>query len=218
MLLAMDTATSRASIALHDGRVLRSEHTWEAVRRHTVTLAPRIRHMLTDCRLEADALTAIAVSIGPGSYTGVRIGVAVAQGMAASGGLPLIGVSTLDILAAAQPPDPRPLYALFAAGRRRVGYARYRWVEDRWCSETGVKIAAWPELVEIIAQTEEPALVVGEIGEQGYDALMAVDDQVELPDPAWHLRRAGFLAELAWARARVGESGDPAALIPLYVR
>lgn len=214
MLLAIDTATAYASLALHDGRRLRGEHTWEAARRHTTTLAPRVRQMLADVQIEPEALTAIAVCIGPGSYTGVRIGVALAQGMAAAGGLPLIGATTLDVLTAAQPPDPRPLYALFAAGRQRVGFARYRWVEDRWCSETGVALATWAELVERLT---EPALVVGEIEPQGHALLAERADLIEIPAPARHLRRAGFLAELAWARLRTGDPGDPAALIPLYV-
>ena len=81
MLLALDTATQRASIALHDGSTLRAECTWEAANQHTVTLLPHIVQLLANSGLTADDITAVGVCIGPGSYTGVRIGVSVAKGL-----------------------------------------------------------------------------------------------------------------------------------------
>ncbi len=215
MLLAIDTATHQASIALHDGVTLHGECTWTARNRHTVTLVPHIHTLLAETERTAEALTALAVCIGPGSYTGVRIGIAVAQGLALACHLPLYGAHTLDILVAAQPADPRPLYAIFSAGRRRIGYARYGWQEDRWVAETKVTLAEWDELR---AALTEPALVVGELGRQGRAALAALGEQLEVPPAARHLRRAGFLAELAWSRLRAGEPGDPALIRPLYAQ
>ncbi len=211
MLLAIDTATARASIALHDGKTLRSECTWEAVNRHTTTLAARISQMLDASEVTPAYLTAIAVCIGPGSYTGVRIGVALAKGMAVARQLPLIGIPTLDILVAAQPADDRPLYAVFVAGRQRAGFARYRWSDGCWRAETEISMATWAEL---FAQIEEPALLVGEIE----TANLPANTQLAIPAPALHLRRAGFLADLAWARLRAGQTDDPTLLQPLYAR
>ncbi len=209
MLLAIDTATSRASIALHDGAALHGECTWEAHRRHTVTLVPRIREMLESAGVTFEEITAVAVCVGPGSYTGVRIGVSAAKGMATVRRLPLVGVRTLDILVAAQPADPRALYAIFAAGRKRVGYARYRWSGGAWRAETDVEILTEAKLSE---QIDEPALVVGEI------KMQAWGDDVEIPPPARHLRRAGYLADLGWAQLRSGCTGDPASVNPIYAR
>ncbi len=211
MLLAIDTATARASIALHDGRTLRSECTWEAVNRHTTTLAVRIAQMFEASDVTAAELTAVAVCVGPGSYTGVRIGIAFAKGLAVSRQLPIIGVHTLDILTAAQPANDRPLYALFAAGRKRAGYARYRCEDGLWRAETEVTVAAWDEL---IAQIAEPTLFIGEIEA----ADLSSHPHITVPAPAYHLRRAGFLADLAWARLRAGQTDDPTTLQPLYAR
>jgi len=211
MLLAIDTATTRASIALHDGRTLRSECTWEAVNRHTTTLAARIAQMLEASDLPPADLTAVAVCIGPGSYTGVRIGVALAKGVAVARQLPLIGIPTLDILAAAQPADERPLYTVFAAGRQRAGCARYRWSDSGWRAETEVTMGTWGEL---FAQIDEPALLVGEIEA----ANLPATTQLAIPASALHMRRAGFLADLAWTRLRAGQTDDPATLQPLYAR
>jgi len=214
MLLAIDTATARASIALHDGTNLRAECTWEAVNRHTVTLMPRIIQMLETSEITLDDVSVLAVCIGPGSYTGVRIGVATAKGIASARALPLVGVTTLDILVAAQPQDARPLYALFAAGRKRVGYIRYRWQNAAWQSATEIALATWPEFA---AQVTEPTLIVGEISQTGHDILCA-NKYAVLPAPAWHLRRAGFLADRAWQRVRAGQTDAAATLRPIYAR
>ena len=215
MLLAIDTATHRASIALHDGTFLKGESTWESANRHTVTLVPRINQILTSSDVTPDDLTAVAICIGPGSYTGVRIGVSVAKGLASAQKLPMIGISTLDILVSAQPEDARPLYALYQAGRKRVGYARYRWTDEEWQSETGVSVVEWTELAE---QMVLPAIVLGELNAQGLEALRPLYGRIEIPPPAHHLRRAGFLADLAWTRLRANQVDDPSALVPFYTR
>ena len=222
MLLAIDSATFRASIALHDGATLRGECTWEAADAHTATLAPRIAELLRQTGVTVADLTSIAVCIGPGSYTGVRIGIAIAKGLALSQQLPLVGVTTLDILVEGQPPDERPLYAVFAAGRRRIGYARYQFQEHAWRAVSDVALSTWEEL---LPRLETPALLVGELGDlQGRKALETLGAALTLPPAAWHLRRAGFLAEIAWRQLRkrphagqAGISTDPAQLKPLYV-
>ena len=221
MLLAIDTATSWASIALHDGAMVRGECTWEAVNRHTVTLLPRVDQMLAAADIAPADLTALAVCEGPGSYTGVRIGVSVAKGLAVTLGVPLIGVPTLDILVAAQPPDPRVLYALFSAGRMRVGYARYRWREGAWRTEDPIAIATWEELAQRIEQEVPPlesALVVGELPALGREALRSLGERVDIPPAARHVRRAGFLAEAAWTQLRVYGSQDLTTVQPRYAR
>lgn len=215
MLLALDSASRRASVALHDGTTLRAECTWESSNQHTVTLIPRVIQLMASSNLTPQDLTAIGVCIGPGSYTGVRIGVAVAKGLASSRKLALVGISTLDILAAAQPQDSRPLYAVFAAGRKRVGFARYRWREDGWRSDTGVQVVTWEELA---GRIELPAILVGEIEGAGREALRSLFGRLEIPAPARHLRRAGYLADLAWLRLRDNQVDAPSALLPLYAR
>ena len=92
-LLAIDTATQFISLALHDGQQMLAEQTWFSENHHTVELAPAVRMLLESARLTAADLTALAVSIGPGSYTGLRIGVALAKGIAGARRLPLVGMS-----------------------------------------------------------------------------------------------------------------------------
>ena len=82
MLLAIDTATSLLGIALHDGDRLLAECTLTVDRSHSAVLAPMIKQIMERTGVAGDELTALAVSVGPGSYTGLRIGVALAKGMA----------------------------------------------------------------------------------------------------------------------------------------
>lgn len=213
MLLALDTATRFASMALHDGRVLRYEATWEAGRQHTTQLMPRLVAALEELQLRPDALSAVAVSLGPGSFTGLRVGLAIAKGLALARGIPLVGVPTLDILAAAQDRSRYPLLAVIQAGRGRLCAAHYRWHRG-WQRREGPFLTTWEDL---LAPITRPILLCGEIDERGFRLIEGLDKPVTVLSPAHCLRRAGFLAELAWERLHRGETDDPVTLAPLYL-
>lgn len=213
MLLAIDTATRMASLALHDGARVRYEATWETGRRHTVQLASRIFAAMEDLGVGPDDLTGVAVTTGPGSFTGLRVGMALAKGLAMACNLPLIGIPTLDVVAAAQGRDRRPLVAVLQAGRGRICTATYRWRKG-WQRRDGPRLTTWEALVETVAR---PTLFCGEVDERGMELLGGLDDLAEILPPACCLRRAGFLAELAWGRLRQGETDDPATLTPIYL-
>ena len=95
MLLAIDTATAYASIALDDGAEILAEHNWLCGNNHTLELAPQVEHMLRTAAVRADTLEALAVALGPGSFTGLRIGLAFAKGFSLAYSLPLLGVPCL---------------------------------------------------------------------------------------------------------------------------
>jgi len=215
MLVAIDTATSYASLALHDGFRVRAEQTWESPRRHTVELLPRLMRALEQLELGAGHLSGVAVTRGPGSFTGLRVGMAVAKGLALARTLPLIGVPTLDVVAAAQGRDRRPLFAVLQAGRRRICVATYRWRDGEWHARGEPRLTTWSNLVEEIAS---PTLFCGEIDPAGADVLAALGELAVLLPAAARLRRAGFLAEVAWRRLNRGETDDPATLTPIYLQ
>ena len=100
MILAIDTATRWTGLALYDGTAVIAEHGWHGINNQTVELAPSIENILERGKIDAGDLRGIAVAIGPGSYTGLRVGLAVAKGMALAYHIPLVGVPTLDIVAA----------------------------------------------------------------------------------------------------------------------
>jgi tRNA threonylcarbamoyladenosine biosynthesis protein TsaB len=220
MLLAIDTATQWCSIALHDGQEVIAERTWRSVNHHTTELAPAVFDMLAHENKDVADLTALAVAAGPGSYTGLRIGVAFAKGLALGQKLPLVGVTTLDILAAAHPPVQATLAAVVEAGRSRVVMCAYRWRRARWAARAEAALLTWEALID---QIESPTVITGEVDEAGRAALAAAQARsvpVTLSAPAVRLRRAGYLADEAWVRLREQlHDGFPAgALTPVYVK
>ena len=215
MLVAIDTATSYASLALHDGFRVRVEHTWESPRRHTIELMPRLVAALEQLGLNADHLSAVAVTRGPGSFTGLRVGLAVAKGLALARALPLVGVPTLDVVASAQGRDRRPLCAILQAGRGRICVATYRWRSGEWRLREGPDLTTWSTLV---AETDSPTLFCGEVNVAGADTLATLGNLAVLLPAAARLRRASFLAEIAWRRLNQGKTDDPAKLAPIYLQ
>ncbi len=215
MLVAIDTATDTASLALHDGFRVRVEHTWESARRHTVEVLPALAAALKQVGLGAEHISAVAVTRGPGSFTGLRVGLAVAKGLALARGLPLVGVPTLDVLAAAQGHDRRPLCAVLQAGRGRICAALYRWRDGEWRAQGEPTLTTWAALAEA---TTSPTLFCGEIDPAGAQVLAALGELALLLPAATRLRRAGYLAEVAWRRLNRDEADDPATLTPIYLQ
>jgi tRNA threonylcarbamoyladenosine biosynthesis protein TsaB len=215
MLVAIDTATEYASFALHDGAQVRVEETWESSRRHTVELLPRWAAALEKTDVGGGRLSGVAVTCGPGSFTGLRVGMAVAKGLALARSIPIVGVPTLDVVAAAQGQDSRPLCAVLQAGRARICAAIYYWQEGAWNIDVPPHLTTWGALVQ---ETVAPMLFCGEIDPAGIHALTAIRKWAAIAPPAFRLRRAGFLADLAWRRLSRGETDDPAALAPIYLQ
>lgn len=129
MLLALDTATSAVTAAVHDGTTVLAERSVLDHRRHTETLAPVIRETLAAAGVRAQDLTAIAVGVGPGPFTGLRVGVVTARTMGLALSVPVHGVCSLDAIAAsawAEGDGPADLLVATDARRKEVYWARYR--------------------------------------------------------------------------------------------
>jgi tRNA threonylcarbamoyladenosine biosynthesis protein TsaB len=213
LILAIDTATHMVGIALHDGVQVLAENFWLTGRHHTVSLAPEVAILLHRARKAPTGLTGIAVAKGPGSYTGLRIGMAFAKGLALAHGLPLIGVPTLEILAQAQPARSESMLATLKAGRGRIAGVWYKWVDTRWEAQGESENLTWDEVLKQLAETTH---ICGEM-EPDVRKQLEADERVTVAEPAWCVRRPSVLAELAWSRIRAGELDDPALLAPLYL-
>jgi tRNA threonylcarbamoyladenosine biosynthesis protein TsaB len=217
MLLAIDTATRMAGLALYDpepGSIL-AEEVWHSANRHTVELMPRLVRMVEQANRTPDDLTGLAVAIGPGSFTGLRIGLSVAKGLAAALDLPMVGVGTLDILVQPHAHHSRPIWAVVQAGRGRICAACYRRIQDEWHVEVRAQITTLARLAE---QIEDEVLVTGELDAAHRALLRArLDESVTIPPAAGRVRRPAHLAALGWRRLSQGDRDDPAALSPVYL-
>ncbi len=218
MLLAIDTSTRQASIALYDpARGLLAEQNWFSANRHTEELMPGIDGTLPARRRDARDLAAVAVAIGPGSFTGLRVGVAAAKGLALAQGLRLAGVPTLDITAYPHETQPVPLIAVAQAGRGRVYWAPYAHGPAGWGAQEPYALAT---VIEVANTVVRPMAFAGELTEADRETLarFAGKQRVTFLSPALGLRRAGVLAELALNRLARGDGDDPATLSPIYLQ
>lgn len=209
LLLALDTSTSVASVALAERERVLSETTWLAGREHSSRVLVEVNSALERVGRGVTDVTGVVVARGPGSFTGVRVALSVAKGIAAARGIPLWGVSSLDITAAGAGAVSSPVRALVEAGRGRWATALYH---EGGCVEAA-RLMTLDQLSESVRQ---PTLVIGELSAAARAAL-ANHPHVSLASPATSLRRAGHLAELGWRLAQSGEPGDAAALDALYL-
>lgn len=216
MLLAIDTATRKIGIALYDGVQVLHEAVWQSPYRHTVELTPAINQALVGAGLKITDLEVIGMTIGPGSYTGLRIGTAVAKGLALSRGMDLVAVSTFQPLAAAFPPNPEwKMAVVLEAGRGRLAVGWYEVQDSTW------QPADEPELFtpeELSKKIRVPTLVCGEMDQQLRKLLGRKHKNVILATPAQSLRRPAYLAELAWERWQQGDLSDPETVAPIYLQ
>lgn len=213
MLLAIDTATRMLGIGLHDGEQVISECVWSARGHHTIELAPEVGKMLRRSGGSVSDLEAIAVAQGPGSYTGLRIGMAFAKGLALVESLPLVGIPTLDVHAFPQQGRKEPMFVFIPAGRGRIAGQWYKWGRNRWSPAGDPENLSWDEFLDGL---EAKAYLCGELDHAGYNRLQAVE-MIELASPANRVRRPGCLAELAWEKLSAKKKPTPDLLIPDYL-
>ena len=126
MLLAVDTSTQWTGLALYDGSQVFGEIGWPTHSHHTVELAPAVDRLLKQGGFHAAQIECLGVALGPGSFTSLRIGLALVKGMALALHIPVVGIPTLDFLAAAQPVRELPMAALLQAGRGRLALVWYK--------------------------------------------------------------------------------------------
>jgi len=212
MLLAVDTSTAQVGLALYDGTQVIAEYSWRSSRRHTVELAPAISDLLARCGLTMNDVHALGVALGPGSFTSLRVGLALVKGLALSKKIPLIGIPTLDILAHAQPASKHPLICSIAAGRGRFAVGVYKNSRRGWQAQGPARVVRLEALKD---EVESPSILCGEFTAEEIQKIK--NENIQLALPAQSVRRPAVLAELAWARWQAGEKDDEASLAPIYL-
>lgn len=213
MLLAVDTSTAQVGLALYDGSQVIGEYAWRSSQRHTVELAPAIFELMGRCSLKMEDIHALGVALGPGSFTSLRVGLSLVKGLALSRQLPLIGIPTLDILAAAQASSKLPLAVAIQAGRGRFAVGWYKRSRNGWRAKGPARVLT---LEALINEVNSPIRLCGELTAKERQ-MLAGKPEIQLASPAQSVRRPAILAELAWARWQAGDVDDEATLAPLYL-
>ncbi len=239
LLLALDTSTRQASVALCDDDTLCGEYTWQIGSNHSVELLERVQRVVTECDSSMQAIDVVAVATGPGSFNGVRVAVATAKALAFALQKPLVGVSTLEIIAAGQQQWRGPVCAILEAGRADLYAACYHFDEVDNPGEITYHMQQLSDYLVLTPQhlasyVEEhldqwagvpgerqlsPVLFCGELSETARQVL-----NEQMPGKSLFAsnlqatRHASLLALLALQRLYEGRIDDPMLLEPLYVR
>lgn len=195
-LLAIETTAAVASVALYeDGEVLAVRRA-DSARKHAETLLPTIESLLREQNTSLQQIDAFAVDIGPGSFTGVRIGVTVANALAYACGKPVIAVNALKTLCMPFSDSGRPVLAVIDA-RNRNAYAAV------YCGAEEVMAPCAESIDEIFTKMPADAIVVGDVA----DARWSVQEEYRLPDAGWLAKAAASMADQTCEAA-----------VPMYLR
>ena len=216
MYLVIDTATKILGLALVDSSGLVGELTWRTNQNHTAELIPSLRYLLKKAAIELHDLQGIVVARGPGSFTGLRVGMATAKGLAISTGVPLVGISTLEAWAYPYAATDLAVCPILEAGRGKLAAALFKWAG-------GLIDRVMPEhitsLDDLCPRVREPTIVCGQVSPDVAARLKellgprALVVEAEHPDP-----RPLYLGQLGLQKIEAGQADDPATLEPLYLR
>lgn len=208
-VLAVETSTLAGGVALLDGERLVTEYLLDVRVTHSERLMATIDRVLADARWAAGDLEGLAVAIGPGSFTGLRIGIGTVKGLAFALALPVAAVPTLDAFAAGLPFVALPVCPVIAARRGEVYASRYRWDGTRMRREWEY-LALAPD--DLAARFDEPVILLGD------GAASVRSPHVRLATPARRGPSPACVGQLGVERLARGEVVGAADLVPLYLR
>lgn len=216
IVLGIETATMTGGLALIDDEKLISEYTLNMKTTHSSRLMPALYWMLKDASLDKDQINGIAVSIGPGSFTGLRIGLATAKGLAMGLNIPFVTVPTLDALANNATYSDHQICPVLDARKKEVYFAFYRYEDNILTRKSPYQVISPDALID---QINEKTVMLGDglnvygelFKEKLIDLALFVNNSQRLP-------RASVIAELGLSKLKAGEFADLASSEPLYIR
>ena len=217
-ILAIDTATQVSSVAvLKEGRLL-AELTMQGKLTHSETLLPHIEQVLKMAAVAKEELTGIAVSNGPGSFTGLRIGLAAAKAMSYVLGIPLVGVSTLQALAYQLPTPGVRVMCLLDAQKGNAYVESYRWENNSLQVVDSVQVAKITDIVAACANMNEQVILLGDAVQKKVAGKLELPANVSVAPPHIVMPRAACVAMLGQAKLLAGEKDNVMDLEPVYIR
>lgn len=214
--LAIDTSTRIAGVAVSRQGELLVEVTWRAGVNHTRELVPALQRALAQAHVSLEEVDGLVVARGPGSFSGLRVGMSVAKGLAYALEVPLVGVSTLEVAAYQHAASPWVICPLHDAGRGEVAAALYRSGSRGWRRLMEEQVTSLTDLMDHLSGT---SLFCGEVPPWARAALAdRLGRKSRFADVASQVRRPAYLAALGWRRLAAQEYDDVATLQPLYLR
>ncbi len=217
LLLAIDTSTPRVTVAIGETGRVRGEVSLTGRRRHAEQLAPAIAYLCDQTQVAFDQLAAVAVGIGPGLFTGLRVGVTTAKIMAQALRIPVVPVPSLDLVAFPLRSSRRLVAVVLDARRHEVYSARYRPVPGGVQRVSDYTVGPAADVVAELEASGDDALLAGD-GIDGNRDVFATLDRVEHAGSDFEAPSARALVELASGRVEREEFVSPHDVRPLYLR
>ena len=212
LILGIDTATSVCSLSLYDGQKVLTEWNVDNGFTHSEKMMPQLENMLAGSLIEKNAIEGISVSIGPGSFTGLRIGIASAKTMAYALQIPVCGVPTLTALAYNIPMPGVLLSTLVNGQKGNVYQAVYRWQEGKLQTVREIQFVPYEEALVFLEQSRELCLLLGE------EFAGTLPPNVRKAPANCCKPRAASVAMLGYERLSKGESDDIFLMEPYYMK
>lgn len=217
-ILALESSAVAASAALCEDEMLLGQTYLHTGLTHSQTLLPMAADLLEQCGLKPQDLDLIAVAAGPGSFTGLRIGVAAAKGLAWAAELPCAGCSTLEAMAWSLAGFHGEVCAAMDARRHQVYNARFQVNGTAPHRLTPDRAIALADLVKELEGTSVLQIVVGDGAQLCYDALTAAGIPAVLAPPNLRMQSAWGVARMGLELAQTGQTVSPGELVPVYHR
>ncbi|NLW91224.1 MAG: tRNA (adenosine(37)-N6)-threonylcarbamoyltransferase complex dimerization subunit type 1 TsaB [Syntrophomonadaceae bacterium] len=223
-ILAIDSATPVAGVALLNDGILLKEEFSNYKKTHSETLMPMVDRVLRECECTVNDVDALAVTIGPGSFTGLRIGLALVKGLALATGIPVVGVSTLEVIAFNIYDSDALVCPLLNARKGEVYCAFYQAGGIKPVSLADMRACSPEEFVQqaltIMDANNKTSLILLGDGFSPYQEffLERLGDKMVSAPPHLMLPRASALAQLAADRVNNGQFDNVFTLSPVYIR
>ncbi|HEY9060083.1 MAG TPA: tRNA (adenosine(37)-N6)-threonylcarbamoyltransferase complex dimerization subunit type 1 TsaB [Pseudobacteroides sp.] len=217
-VLAVDTSSTIAAVAIIENEVLLGEYFVNNKKTHSQKLMPMIKELTESLGLNPAEIDIFAASVGPGSFTGLRIGVTSIKAMAYALEKPVVSIPTLDALAYNYPASNAIICPIMDARNNQVYTAFYRF-KDQPLRESEYMALPIASLMQILIETEENICFVGDGVERHRDYLLnELGQKCSFAPHNLILNRASSVAQLALARAIDGKVESPVDMIPFYLR
>ena len=216
-VLGIDTSTSCGSVGLIDDGEVLSDYLLNIPVTHSERLLGAIEYVLREARCPIENLEGWAISLGPGSFTGLRIGVSTVKGLAFATGKPVVGVSTLDVLASQIAPTSHLICPILDARKKEVYTAFYRYEEDGFLRRQSNYQAIGPE--DLVKKITGQTIFLGDGVRTYRDFLLnSLPSLAIFPLSPLHVSHGSMVAKLGSELLQKGEYLDLSTFVPIYVR
>lgn len=215
LLLAIDTSSKICNVAIMSEQEVLAESSIANNFTHSKWLIPEIEHLLLRTNIDKKNIELIATSIGPGSFTGLRIGITTAKMLAFAWQTKLVGIKTCAVLSAALPIENIYCSPLIDAQKDTVYQSVYFWQAGQLKEYSSTKVIVLSDAINYLATLDKPVYIMGDFKK---DNLPELPQNLHLVSPRLLLPRASVLGELALKKVAAGFPADCLDLLPYYVK